>query len=313
MGMRNAVIKLAKSQIGLAEPTGDDKFISWYNSVTGASLALDSPWCAMFASWVYRNANVPTSSLPTFASCTVAVDWAKKNKLWYSRLTNYTPKPGVVIMFDWNTDGRQDHAGIVETVTANQITVIEGNTSDSVGRRTYSRTSKYILGYIDVPYPDEDSNAPTVSAPTVDTPVVTKPTVSTPTPAVQTMSVKEIQQYIATAYGLPIAVDGAWGSRSKKAMAQCVQTVINKEHGGKLIVDGAFGTMSKKSMPILKVGAIGTLVQLVQMCLILKGAKITVSGKMDAATLSAVEEFQTKSGLLADKEVGPDTMAALLK
>ena len=313
MGMRSAVIKVAKSQIGLAEPTGDDKYISWYNSVTGASLALDSPWCAMFTSWVYRNAKVPTSSLPTFASCTVAVDWAKKNKLWYSRLTNYTPKPGVVIVFDWNTDGRQDHVGIVETVTANQITVIEGNTSDSVGRRTYSRTSKYILGYIDVPYPDEDSTTPVVSVPTVEKPVVTKPVVSAPTATLSVMSVKDIQQHIVSTYGIVIAVDGAWGSRSKKAMVQCVQTTINKEHGGKLIVDGAFGALSKKSIPILKSGASGTLVRLVQMCLIIKGAKITVSGHIDAATLSAVEEFQKRSGLLADGEVGPDTMAALLK
>lgn len=332
MGMRNKVIKVAKGQIGQVEPTGDDKYIRWYNSANGTAFEMNAPWCAMFTSWVFRQAGVPETLLPNFSACSTVLNWAKRQKIWYSRLTSHVPKPGEVILFDWNVDGTQDHAGIVETVTANQITTIEGNTSDSVNRRTYSRTSKYILGYIDVQYPDEAEEiieTPVVTTPTVEQPVVIKPTVvkpavsdpaatpsnkkNTATTSKEVMTVKEIQQFMVDTYKVGIVVDGVWGPASKKAMAKCVQTVINRFYGGHLIVDGIFGYASKKSMPIIRDGASGELVKLIQMCLIVAGFAIEVTGKMDKVTLETVELFQKKKSLLADREIGPDTMAALLK
>lgn len=296
MGMRSNVLKVAKSQIGLAEPTGDDKYIKWYNSVTGSKFAMNVPWCAMFTSWTLRQAGVPESLLPNFASCSVALAWAKKQKIWYSRLTNHIPKPGEVILFDWEVDGKQDHVGIVETVTANQITTIEGNTRDCVDRRTYSRTSKVIMGYIDVQYTDEADCA-------VVAPAATK----------KIATARDVQQYIVDTYKISIVVDGIWGPASKKAMAKCVQTAINKYHGGHLVIDGIFGYASKKSMPIIRKNASGELVRLIQMCLLVAGFTVDVTGKVDTATLSVIKKYQTKKGLVVDGEVGPNTMVALLK
>lgn len=307
MSMRTNVIKIARSQLGFREPTGDDKYIRWYNATNKTNFALDASWCAMFASWVLREASVPESLLPNFASCSVALEWAKKKKIWYSRLTNHVPKAGELILFDWNTDGRQDHVGIVETVTANQITTIEGNTGDSVGRKTYSRTSKYILGYIDVQYNDDVADATTVVKPSVTKPVATIEKTE------KAMSVKDIQKFLVETYGMKIAVDGIWGPASKTAMIKCVQTAINRNHGGHLIVDGIFGYASKKTMPILKTGSTSILVELVQMCLMLSGYTLSMTGTMDAKTLEAIKAFQQKKSLLVDGEVGPATMAALLK
>lgn len=307
MNMRTNVIKVARSQIGFREPTGDDKYIRWYNSVNNTSFAMNVPWCAMFASWVLREASVPDTLLPNFASCSVALEWAKKKKIWYSRLTNHVPKPGELILFDWNTDGRQDHVGIVETVSANQITTIEGNTSESVGRKNYSRTSKYILGYIDIQYGDDVADAPSTTKP-----AVTKPTAVTTQPE-KAMSTKEIQKFLVDTYGMKIVIDGIWGPASKTAMVKCVQTAINRNHGGHLVVDGIFGYASKKTMPILKAGTSSPLVALVQMCLMLSGCALSATGTIDAKTLEAIKAFQKKKSLLIDGEVGPNTMVALLK
>ena len=59
----------------------------------------------------------------------------------------------MIIFFDWDKeetggpDGLSDHVGIVESVTGNKITVIEGNKNNAVGRRTLSVNGKYIRGY----------------------------------------------------------------------------------------------------------------------------------------------------------------------
>lgn len=65
----------------------------------------------------------------------------------------YVPKPGDVIFYDWQDSGSgdntgwPDHVGIVEAVSGSTITVIEGNKSDSVSRRTLQVGGKYIRGY----------------------------------------------------------------------------------------------------------------------------------------------------------------------
>jgi lysozyme len=65
----------------------------------------------------------------------------------------YVPKPGDIIFYDWQDSGSgdntgwPDHVGIVEAVSGSTITVIEGNKSDSVSRRTLQVGGKYIRGY----------------------------------------------------------------------------------------------------------------------------------------------------------------------
>lgn len=65
----------------------------------------------------------------------------------------YRPQPGDIIMYDWqdsgsgDNTGSPDHVGIVEQVTGNTITVIEGNKGEAVARRTISVNGRYIRGY----------------------------------------------------------------------------------------------------------------------------------------------------------------------
>jgi hypothetical protein len=73
----------------------------------------------------------------------------------------YVPKPGDILFYDWDDSGLgdnkngPDHVGIVEKVSGNTITVIEGNYSQSVKRRNIAVNGKYIRGY-GVPKYDEE-------------------------------------------------------------------------------------------------------------------------------------------------------------
>ena len=71
---------------------------------------------------------------------------------WEER-DDYVPKPGDIIFYDWDDSGHgdctgvPDHVGIVETCNGYNITVIEGNKGDAVGRRNLIVNSRYVRGY----------------------------------------------------------------------------------------------------------------------------------------------------------------------
>ena len=56
------------------------------------------------------------------------------------------PQPGDQIFFTYSP-GEVSHTGVVESVSGTTVTTIEGNTSDSVGRRSYPISSGTIYGY----------------------------------------------------------------------------------------------------------------------------------------------------------------------
>lgn len=56
------------------------------------------------------------------------------------------PQPGDQIFFTYSP-GEVSHTGVIESVSGTTVTTIEGNTSDSVGRRSYPIGSGNIYGY----------------------------------------------------------------------------------------------------------------------------------------------------------------------
>lgn len=297
MGYREKVVSVARSQLSVCEPFGDDKYIKWFNQEMNSKLSMNVAWCAIFSAWCLRQAGVPTSTFGTFAQCTVALSWAKSKKIWYARNTGHRPKPGELILFDWDGDGKPDHIGIVVSSTVNNVTTIEGNTKggatvDGVREKVYSATSRYIKGYIDIQYPDEDNTNTTV----VDA----------------TSPVKDVQSYLVKTYGRKINVDGIWGPKSKKAMIECVQTETNALTGSKLVIDGIWGTKSKSSFPDFSLSSKGNMVYLIQGCLIAKGYSIELDGIFGKDTQNAVKDFQKKSSIGIDGIVGKSTMSNLL-
>lgn len=150
MSQRENIVSIAIGEIGHAEPTGDDKYIKWYNT----GIPLTTAWCAIFVSWCANQAGVSTSVIPKFASCTLGMNWFKGQGKWKNK-ASYTPQRGDIIFFS-NKKNVSTHVGIVEKVTGNTVHTIEGNADDRVKRNSYAKTSSYILGYGAPGYPAEE-------------------------------------------------------------------------------------------------------------------------------------------------------------
>ena len=176
MRSRNAVVTLARSWLGKNEADGSYKsIIDIYNSYTGKfprgiKMAYGWAWCA--ATWSALAIRLGyTDIMPVEISCYYLIEAAKKMGIWVED-DRYTPKPADAVLYDWNDSGRgdntgtPDHIGTVESVNtaAGTFTVIEGNYSDAVKRRTMKINGRYIRGFI-CPRYDTDGTVPGSSDP----------------------------------------------------------------------------------------------------------------------------------------------------
>jgi len=126
MNIRNKIVEIAEKEVGYIEQIGNKtKYGKWFG-MDGV------PWCGMFVSWVYAKAGYPLPKIgftKGFAGCQAAYEYFKKKGM-----ITKDQKPGDIVLFDFNGDGRFDHTGIF--TSKNHITAlekfpcIEGNTSD---------------------------------------------------------------------------------------------------------------------------------------------------------------------------------------
>ncbi len=144
-------INIAQAEIGTCEPTGDDKYIKVYNTLTKAGFSMTVAWCAIFVTWVMYTAGVAKTIVPYFASCDVGMNWFKNKRQFKTGKAyggTYTPQAGDIVFFSSKYDQNDStHVGIVTGVSGNTLKTIEGNTSDAVLERSYDLSNKYILGY----------------------------------------------------------------------------------------------------------------------------------------------------------------------
>lgn len=156
MANRNDIVKQARSWVGLKESNGSHKkIIDIYNGHTPRArnykVKYTDAWCATFVSAVAIKCGA-TDIIPTECGCGQMIALFKKLGEWQEN-DDYKPEPGDVIFYDWSDSGKgdnaewPDHVGIVEKVSGNVITVIEGNKIDAVGRRTINVNGRFIRGY----------------------------------------------------------------------------------------------------------------------------------------------------------------------
>lgn len=147
----NELLNQARAWIGKKESNGSHKeIIDIYNGhkplARGYKVKYTDSWCATFISALAIKCNC-TDIIPTEASCGKMIELFKNIGCWQED-GNVTPNPGDIIFYDWDKkDGWPEHVGIVESVSGNQITVIEGNKSDAVARRTIAVGNASIRGY----------------------------------------------------------------------------------------------------------------------------------------------------------------------
>ncbi len=134
------IVAVALSQVG---NVGGQPYWSWY----GFGGKVD--WCACFVSWCANECGyIDTGTIPKFSGCTSqGMAWFQARGQWADRF--YTPNPGDLIFFDWDSSGDADHVGIVERVENGTIYTVEGNSGspDAVRQQSYSIGWRQIRGY----------------------------------------------------------------------------------------------------------------------------------------------------------------------
>lgn len=162
-----AVVDLAESEVGyhekassasLDDPAANSGGANW----TKYARDLDAlpnfyngqkngyAWCDVFVDWLFvktfgeelgrKMLYQPEKSAG--AGCLYSAGYYKQNNAFHR--TN--PMVGDQVFFSYSA-GEYSHTGIVVDVNGNTITTVEGNTSDSVGRRTYETSNRSIAGY----------------------------------------------------------------------------------------------------------------------------------------------------------------------
>lgn len=154
--LRSKVVDQIKAWVGCKESDGSHKkIIDIYNShkplARGYKVKYTDEWCATTVSAVAIKLGY-TAIIPTECSCTKMIELLKKIGAWEEN-DAHRPQPGDILFYDWDDDGKGDdkngpeHVGIVEKVSGNTITVIEGNYKQAVTRRNIEVNGKYIRGY----------------------------------------------------------------------------------------------------------------------------------------------------------------------
>lgn len=210
-----AVLNVARSWIGYSEANGKFKeILNVYNSHTPLArnykILTSDHWCDAFVSAVAIKAKA-TDIIGTEVGCENHVAIFKKLGIWHEDGT-IKPQVGDIILFNWDdstqpNDGYSDHIGFVEAVYGNTFTCIEGNMSETVGRRTINVGWGYIRGFARPKYGTSSS--------TTTTTVVAKKTI------------EEIAKEV---------LQGAWGNGSARSRAlklagydyKTVQTKVNE-------------------------------------------------------------------------------------
>jgi uncharacterized protein YgiM (DUF1202 family) len=158
LDLRSKVVATAQKYLGLNERDAKHlEILSIYNNhrplARGYAVMPSDPWCATFVSAMGIKCGL-SDIMPTECGCGNMVELYKKIGRWVEA-DDYVPKIGDIVMYDWQDTtgsakdnvGYPDHVGIVAMIDGNNMQIIEGNISDSVGYRKLRVNEKNIRGY----------------------------------------------------------------------------------------------------------------------------------------------------------------------
>lgn len=217
------VLNVMRSWIGLSRSAGTHKvIIDTYNSYTprarGYKVTYTDAYCDTTISAAFIKLNAV--SLIGGTECGVEKHVAIfKNKGIWDEDGTITPKPGYIIVFNWDdntqpNDGWADHIGIVEKVENGKIITIEGNMKGGVvGRRTIPVGWGYIRGYAKPDYANASSNETTSTTGSVSTSVSTATTTK-----INIASAKSFNKNLARAFTTTSKVNLRAGASTSNAI-----------------------------------------------------------------------------------------------
>lgn len=245
------ILDIARSYIGCKESDGSHKkIIDLYNShkplARGYAVRYSDAWCDTFVSTVAIKAGA-VGIIGTECGCEEHINIFKNKGIWIED-GRITPKPGDIILYNWDdgtqpNDGSSDHIGYVEQVSGGTITIIEGNYKNAVGRRTISVGHGNIRGYARPKYASESSaqsNSDLIGSCKVEMKTFLKGAVDPQIKVVQ-LILKKLKYKGKN--GQILEIDGSLGENTAYAIER-----FQRDHG----LEGInYGTVAKKTWKLL--------------------------------------------------------------
>ena len=218
----NSILDTAKTYIGTTEGSNNHReIIDLYNRgrySDAYQMTMSDPWCCAFVVAMFVQCNAG-DIIPCYAACDQMISMFKSWGRWKNKSSEV--HAGDIIFYDWNGDGSSDHVGIVVQNRFSELSVIEGNKSDSVSYRNISLTSPQIIGYGVPNYEGSDGNNSPVNS-TGGISELDRSYIRT-LPLLQLSSKNvyvKILQVLLNYYGsVAIEVDGDFGPKTKSALA----------------------------------------------------------------------------------------------
>ena len=148
------VVNVAYSQVGYhaggsasdlsGTSTASGNYVEYFNLIAPSSQ--NKNWCATFVTWCFREANIPTSVMPSTAGCGTVRNTVKKNgATWHAVDSGYWPKKGDVVLYEamdsnyeYYVPAARDANGL-PTLTSHVAIVVtdyDGKTCDTVQRKS---------------------------------------------------------------------------------------------------------------------------------------------------------------------------------
>lgn len=267
---KKKLLAWASAQVGYHEgPNNNNQYAPGMDSLYGWNVQ-NQPWCDIFVDAGFiRCFGYDLGSAMTYqfagcagAACKYSADYYRARGAFYS-----TPEIGDQIFF--YASGDINHTGLVENVAGGRVYTIEGNSSDSVARRSYALGAGNIAGY-------------------------GRP------------NWKLVEK-------LDDPDEGKTPSEELKEDASTPAVII--DHTDTSITENRMDCEITVTLPIIRYGAIGMYVKIMQVALIAKGYSCGwcgADGEYGNGTKLALTSFQSANGLTADGDCGKDTWTKLL-
>lgn len=128
------ILDVARDELGYEEGPGNEN-----------KYGPSASWCSSFATWVWRQSGVDIPSLPFTGD---VYTWGQEHGLAYDTGNLGQARPGDVLLFGSGPESTSTstHIGVVESVDGDQVSLIEGNSSDRVQRVTHSLSGGEFYG-----------------------------------------------------------------------------------------------------------------------------------------------------------------------
>ena len=235
MSRIDSIIETARSYLGTTEGSAKHKeIIDLYNKARYSDayqMTMNDPWCCAFVVAVFEKCGM-SDIIPGYAACDQMISIFTKWGRYYSRSVR-SVRPGDIIFYNWNGDLSADHVGIVVQNRFGELSVIEGNKSDTVAYRSIGSMDSCVLGY-GVPNYEATSES-RIDSTSYD---LDKEYIRT-LPLLQfgknNVYVKILQVLLNYYYDANLEVDGEYGVQTKKVVADYQMSNL-------LEVDGIVGT-----------------------------------------------------------------------